>query len=150
MKNFGAYIAFSVLVLYMGRELIGWMWWRWEDDEDEPFPAPLLWASWPVFCALDGVTSRIRRRVSGLYNILRKLLKRRQARQTPWEGPVDADGRTLEEWLAIGVFGVWDLRHWYDGEYDWEVRRRWEAYLSRRESTEGVRTAPSEGESLHR
>jgi hypothetical protein len=96
LKNFGEYIAFSALVLYLGKEFIGWMWWRGEDDEDEPSPAPLLWASWPVFSPLDSLAFRIRWRIAGVCAIVAKLSKRRQPRWDPGEGPVDADGRTLE------------------------------------------------------
>lgn len=133
MENFYPWFVWSILALYLGREFIGWMWWNnWEDDEDEPFPAPLLWASWPGWTALEKVFDRIIWRTQDVRRLLRTALAWRSSEEAQWEEPVDTDGRTPTEWLFINMVGVWNLKNWYGDEYDWEVRKRWGEYLKDR------------------
>jgi hypothetical protein len=138
LKNFGLYISYSALALYLAKEFIGWVWWNnWEDDEDEPFPAPILWAFWILTRIFEEKTLRIRCRCESLKWRLRerlmKFLNPRWNGEQTLESPMDADGRTPEEWLVIKLVGVWKVRSWYGDEYDWEIRKNWEEVLNARE-----------------
>lgn len=133
MENFCPWFAWCILAMCLGREFIGWMWWNnWEGDDDEPFPASLLRASWPGWVVLEKPFTRLCWRMQDVRRQLRTVLARRSSEEAPWEEPMDADGRTPTEWLFINMVGVWNLKNWYGGEYDWEVRKRWEEYLKDR------------------
>jgi hypothetical protein len=137
------YFGCLTLALYLGREFIGWMWWEnWEDDDDEPFPAPLLVGSRPFWSAFQNMFAWILRQTHDVCRLLRSALARFWPEGAPRGEPMDADGRTPTEWLLINVVGVWNLRSWYGGEYDWEVRQRWEECLEGRKGAEETAAAP--------
>ena len=133
MKNFGAWMPCAILVLYLGKEFIDWMWWyHWENDEDEPNPAPLLCRSWPAWLKLSSLHTRVwQRLVFPLRCWAGETLPRLfPPKELPPE-PVDEDGRTPVEWLLISACGIWNLE-WYDGEYDKQIKQKWDESLAER------------------
>src|SRR5208283_2653505 len=127
----------GVLGVLMAREFLDWVWWyNWEDDEDEENPAPLLGVTWAIWQKLQKGWQWTWARTlwPPWYRIMR--IWYRLFPPGPFEEPVDEDGRTPTEWLAIRVLGIWNLECWYKDEYDWEVKRKWDECLRSRDLAE--------------
>lgn len=127
-------MACAILALYLGREFIDWMWGFYLDcDDDDPDPTPLLRSTMPVWWKLDMLGFRLWHR---LWWPVRRWLENNLPRvfpvSEPLPTPMDSDGRTPEEWLAIEVIGVWNLE-WYEGAYDKRIKENWEDFLKSRE-----------------
>ena len=133
----------AILALYLGKEFIDWVWWcHWEDDEDEPDPAPLLCSSWPAWLKLNSLLCQVSSRLwwpvrEWLRDIFPCLFPRRE----PPPLPVDQDGRDASEWLLISIVGVWNLE-WYDGEYDSQIKQKWDEYMAESHAAEADSAAP--------
>jgi len=142
-------MTWAILGLYLGKEFIDWKWWYyWEDEEDEPNPGPMLCASWPAWLKLYALHSWAWFRWGfPIRRWLEKMFPRRfPPRELPPE-PVDEDGRTPVEWLLISCIGVWNLE-WYDGEYDKQIKQKWDEYMAERHAAATSTDAPhSEPES---
>jgi hypothetical protein len=134
LNNFGLLCFCLALGLYAGKEFIDWFWWYyWNDDEDEQNPAPVLCTTWWVWEWMGKVRFwvwlKIWRHVEhSLWAIRRHF----SPPQLPDE-PVDRDGRTPVEWLLIAIVGAWEL---YKGDYDQNIKRKWDEYLKARNGTE--------------
>lgn len=129
MRNLWPWMTTAIVGLYLGKEFIDWSWGFWEDEDDEPRPAPLLCAAMEIWGRVSEGCWWLRRRLEAPFFRLRW-------RFFPPDIPgpiVDADGRTLEEWLLIQVIGIWDLECWYKDEYDWTVKKNWDALLNPRQ-----------------
>lgn len=137
MKRIGLWCAVAALGILMGREFRDWAWWYlWEDDEDEPNPAPFLGVFWAAWQLIDRARFWLWVRVlHPLERTLASIWRRGSPPELPLEH-TDEDGRTPTEWLAILVFGIWNLECWYKDEYDWEVKRRWDECLKSRKEDE--------------
>lgn len=151
MKNIGLWCAIAAVGVLMGREFRDWVWWYlWEDEEDEPNPAPFLGTTWAAWQLIERTRfwlwAKVRR---PLERTLASIWKHSRLPELPPE-PTDKDGRTLSEWLAIDVVGIWNLESWYKDEYDWEVKRKWDECLKSRQAGEDSeaegRAAPKSGD----
>jgi hypothetical protein len=118
----------------MAAELRNWLWWYyWEDDEDEPNPAPLLTSSRAIWQSLDAAWLWFQTRVCWpVERWLRRNVPRFFPPPEPLAPPVDKDGRAPEEWLLIELIGIWNLEYGYGDEYDWQVKRNWDEYMAAR------------------
>jgi hypothetical protein len=136
LKNLEALCALANLTVLLGKEFVDWVWWYNWGDGDEDNPAPILSATWSIWCKVRGACSWLwskfwwvpQRWLTGMW--------RRNIPAEPFFEPMDQDGRTPTEWLLIEVIGVWDMENWYKDEYDWEVRRKWEELFKARAATE--------------
>jgi hypothetical protein len=119
--------------LVLAAELRNWLWWyRWEDDEDEPNPAPLLSSSWDLWRVIDKTWFWLWSRA--IWPVGRGLQTKLPGAFPPPElppSPVDKDGRTREEWLLIDILGVWNI-DWQD-EYGQQTKNNWDEFLRTRE-----------------
>jgi hypothetical protein len=135
LKNPGIWCAFAVLGILMGKEFLNWVWWyNWEDDEDEPNPAPLLcktWAVWKLIGRLEfwlwsNVWFRLKRWICRIWD--------RVFPPEPFKGErADEDGITPTQWLGIDMFGAWEV---FSGYYDVEVKQKWDEFLKTQNATE--------------
>jgi hypothetical protein len=130
LKNIETWCAVATLGALTGKEYLDWVWWcHWEDDEDERHPAPLLCSTWAVWQLIGQARFWL---WMGLWHPLECWLDSIRGESPPFQlppEPTDKDGRTPAEWLAIEVIGIWNLECWYKGEYDWEVKRKWDESL---------------------
>jgi len=143
LRNLGAWMAWAILTLYLGKEFIDWTWWyHWEDDEDEPNPGTLLCSSWPAWLKLEDAVFWLWFRLWRPVRVwLRETFPRLFPRREPPPLPMDKDGRNAVEWLAIAAIGVWNLE-WYDGEYDKQIKQKWDEFVAERHTAEPDRDAP--------
>jgi len=134
LNNFGLLCFCLALGLYAGREFINWFWsYYHNDDDDEEDPAPLLWITWKAWERIDNLSSWVRSRLWWpVQRPLAKIRYRSHLPELPIE-PVDRDGRTPVEWLLIAIVGAWEL---YKGDYDQNIKRKWDQYLKARNGTE--------------
>jgi hypothetical protein len=134
LKNPGTWCAFAIMGILMGKEFLDWVWWdNWEDDEDEPNPAPLICKTWAVWELIDRVRFWLWLNIWRLPERWIDDIWYRFFPTGPPKEPVDQDGRTPTEWLLIAVVGVWDA---HKDEYDQKVKAKWEEYLRTRNLAE--------------
>jgi hypothetical protein len=135
-ENLDFFVAWWVclgLSARLGKEFLDCMWSIWDDEIDEPPSFPLLQATWPLWRRTELAYCWLWVKCwAPLAEWLERRLPRLFPAREPPEIPMDADGRTPDEWLAITVIGIWKLKDWYGDEYDWEVKRNWDEYQKSR------------------
>ncbi len=136
MRNFGAFCALATLAVLLGKEFLDWVWWHNWEDGDEENPALILCATW-------GIWRRLRAAYTWLWSRFWQPPHRwltgmwcRVFRPEPCFEPTDQDGRTPTEWFFIEAIGIWGMERWYKDEYDWEVKRKWEEFLTSRDAAQ--------------
>ena len=115
--------------IYLAGELRDWKrWHNWEDDEDEPNPAPLLCAMWKIWSALQRTYDWLWWK---LYWPLKSFIRRKRFPDSFTQSPVDEFGMTPEAWLLIAIVGLWELK-WFD--YDETVKKNWDDFVRVRDT----------------
>ena len=132
MKGIPTWWVYIALGLYFAKEVRDWRWWYyWEDDEDEPNPAPFLCSTWKAWRWLRDICWYVELRVWWPIRDRLERIYRRFCVPPPPSRSAEEDGLTSEEWLLIEMEGIWNLER-YEGRYDQRIRKNWEEHLKSR------------------